>query len=129
MKLGRNEKCHCGSNNKYKHCCLGRNTIQETSSMSPYPIRFFGYNCERPSHQSPLTISEDGLVCMVSEVTQLNQDPVNEGFESDFKIGEWFLSWNSCETIECSGPYTLAEEAFEVARVELGAIRFNQETT
>ncbi|WP_198407973.1 SEC-C metal-binding domain-containing protein [Sulfurimonas gotlandica] len=21
-KIGRNEKCHCGSQNKYKSCCL-----------------------------------------------------------------------------------------------------------
>jgi SEC-C motif len=24
MKIGRNDKCPCGSNKKYKHCCLNK---------------------------------------------------------------------------------------------------------
>lgn len=27
-EIGRNEKCYCGSNKKYKHCCLSRDELQ-----------------------------------------------------------------------------------------------------
>ncbi len=33
-KLGRNDKCHCGSGKKYKKCCLERDLQQQRKSAS-----------------------------------------------------------------------------------------------
>ncbi|PIS35810.1 hypothetical protein COZ78_01315 [bacterium (Candidatus Gribaldobacteria) CG_4_8_14_3_um_filter_42_11] len=30
MKMGRNDPCHCGSNKKYKKCCLGKDERKNT---------------------------------------------------------------------------------------------------
>ena len=31
-KIGRNDPCPCGSNKKYKHCCIGKEETQDTTS-------------------------------------------------------------------------------------------------
>ncbi|MDH4474109.1 MAG: SEC-C domain-containing protein [Fluviicola sp.] len=41
MKLGRNDRCFCGSGKKYKKCCLGKATPPE---LSPSEIFFRRYN-------------------------------------------------------------------------------------
>ncbi len=30
-QIGRNQPCHCGSGNKFKHCCLGKKSIASRS--------------------------------------------------------------------------------------------------
>ena len=42
-KLGRNEKCHCGSGKKYKNCCLQKdleaeNAEEEKAAEDPYEV-------------------------------------------------------------------------------------------
>jgi len=39
-KIGRNSRCPCGSEKKYKHCCFGRETAMRTA---PLPSGRFRY--------------------------------------------------------------------------------------
>jgi tetratricopeptide (TPR) repeat protein len=38
-KQGRNERCHCGSGKKYKHCCLTNDEAAERERIAATPLR------------------------------------------------------------------------------------------
>ena len=33
VRIGRNDPCPCGSGKKYKHCCLGKLSIENATSL------------------------------------------------------------------------------------------------
>lgn len=35
-RIGRNDPCHCGSGKKYKHCCLNRDRVHESTMQPPH---------------------------------------------------------------------------------------------
>ncbi|MGM0760094.1 MAG: SEC-C metal-binding domain-containing protein [Thermodesulfobacteriota bacterium] len=35
-KLGRNDKCHCGSGKKYKKCCMAKDQKQQREAHAPF---------------------------------------------------------------------------------------------
>jgi hypothetical protein len=90
MKLGRNELCPCGSGIKFKKCCNAFN-IDNTN----YPTQIFGY--DRSLSQDPL--------CMVSNITQLNQTDLETSFNTKFPTGSWFITFGAHNDITLYGPY------------------------
>lgn len=34
MKIGRNDPCHCGSGNKYKKCCIAKDTAAHEAELA-----------------------------------------------------------------------------------------------
>ena len=62
MKIGRNDKCPCGSNKKYKHCCANKNVTRESSTpLSMSEQQFLGYSRERLPDESPFDLATDAL--------------------------------------------------------------------
>lgn len=92
--------------------------------QSKQPEQFFGYNKERGPEESPFEISEDGLICMVSRITEENLEVARQESGISFQLGEWFCSTGAHNKTVVHGPFKTSEDAFEFARLEAGAIRF-----
>ena len=143
MKIGRNEKCHCGSGNKYKKCCLSKDEIiqqamdsiarqrdlgtQDEFLNDPELIQYFGYNQVRAENESPFELPEEGLCCMVSSVNRDIQREINS--KLDFPLlqlgkGHWVITANIGHEVKFSGPYDSDQLAMESAREKFGAVRF-----
>jgi len=88
-----------------------------------FPRMFWGYDRERRPGETPFDVPDD-MVCMVSNITPMNQAPVNADTGIDFELGEWFVSTGRCADTVVHGPFDTLNEAFEYARTETGAIRF-----
>jgi hypothetical protein len=138
MKTGRNEKCHCGSNKKYKKCCYLRyqeafNIIKEKAANDlgeddgAELIQFFGYNTPRLEDESPFNLPEEGLCCMVSSVNKDIQREINRDLNYPLlKLGkgQWIITANEGDQVKFSGPYNSQELALDSAQEKFGAIRF-----
>ncbi|OIQ26358.1 hypothetical protein [uncultured Vibrio sp.] len=63
--------------------------------------------------------------CMVSNVVGLNFKEVNEVTDSEFLIGEWFMSVaDKNHNVKIHGPYETMEQAMEYARKTLAVTSF-----
>lgn len=129
MKVGRNSKCPCKSGKKYKHCCLNKTSTNNSSDSEvsdDWPLeQYIGFNRPRPVDYTPFDIDEDAVCCLVSLLSNgsaksLNQMQNTNKFESENVV----VSSGDCANIQIEGPFLSLEEAFEYARVALGAIRF-----
>lgn len=129
-KLGRNEKCQCGSGKKYKHCCLiadAQKAQPESFNEMEYPEQYFGFASPRSAEQHPFDYNPDEVCCVV---TMLSENIVSE-IVAEYQLseqlavpGKWLLSGHIQEKIQFSGPFDDIEKAFEAAREKFGAIRF-----
>tara|TARA_R110002012_G_C11646609_1_gene611089 strand:- start:509 stop:946 length:438 start_codon:yes stop_codon:yes gene_type:complete len=137
MKIGRNEKCPCGSGRKYKQCCLklSKEAFQNTGKTAPAPlnhaddelVQYLGYDTHRDENTSPFDMPEEGLCCMVSSVNKDIQQEINAMVEYPIlKLGQgqWVITANEGERMRFSGPYNSEEEAINSASEKFGAIRF-----
>jgi hypothetical protein len=143
MKIGRNEKCPCGSDKKYKTCCLkkdenvhkamqaiNRQRQQGTKDghlKDPELIQYFGYSTPRGENESPFELPEEGLCCMVSSVNRDIQREINS--QIDFPLlklgkGQWVVTANVDTEIKFSGPFDSQELAMDAAAEKFGAVRF-----
>jgi len=111
MKTKRNDPCPCGSGKKYKKCCL----LADSISSPEYPMQFFGYD-QKSGNPDP--------VCMVSEVTSINQEPIESMYEKTFPIGEWFISFGAHDDVEVIGPITQLEDALDIGKQRYPSISF-----
>lgn len=125
MKIGRNEKCPCGSGKKYKHCCIAK-TDNASAKQSPEPEeQYFGYPDERPARQSPFEIDTQSICCMVTKLNQFAADSLNHPEQKlTFQDGDYIVTSGNCSDIQLEGPYASVEEAFDIAKEKFGAIRF-----
>lgn len=89
-----------------------------------FPKQFFGFNRECRPDESPFDLSEDGLVCMVSELTALNLDDMKKSTNKDWEVGQWFCSTGAHENTVTHGPFESVEDAFDFAQSKFGSIRF-----
>lgn len=96
-----------------------------SAEMSAFPVMYFGYDRPRRVDESPLEISQNGLVCMVSSIAQDNQKPLQESTGIDFQIGQWFASSGAHENAVVHGPFDDANVAMDFASTNFGAVRFN----
>jgi hypothetical protein len=143
MKIQRNQLCPCGSDKKYKKCCLNKDQsmnkviqaisrqraigTQDEYEKKPKLIQYFGYNTPRAENESPFELPEEGLCCMVSSVNRDIQREINS--EVDYPLlklgkGQWVITANIGDQVKFSGPYNSEQLAMESAREKFGAIRF-----
>ena len=54
-------------------------------------IQFFGYSTVAAKDESPFDLPEDGLVCMVSNITEHNRAPINKQTGRAFELDQWFV--------------------------------------
>lgn len=108
MKIRRNALCPCNSGKKYKHCC-----IYFDFDNPDYPIKFLGYDEQDPDP-----------VCLISNITTLNQEAIQEQFKASFPIGSWFISFGSHNYVELYGPYMSAEICVRAVLDEHPQIKF-----
>ncbi|MBO7921516.1 SEC-C domain-containing protein [Alteromonas sp. K632G] len=127
MKIGRNDKCPCGSNKKYKHCCANKNVTRESSTpLSMSEQQFLGYSRERLPEESPFDLSTDGLCCLVMTLDSRKANTLNEMHNTDaFISGMVIVTSGECSNVQMAGPFGSLDEAFEYSRIEHGAIRFH----
>lgn len=88
-----------------------------------FPQMFFGYNRERHPGEMPFDIPDD-MVCMVSNITAMNQADINAHLSNSFEIGQWFVSTGRHSDTVVNGPFSSMDDAFEMARSTLGVTRF-----
>ncbi len=126
MKIGRNDKCPCGSNKKYKHCCANKKIVQEDNNLlSLSAQQFLGYSQERLPSESPFDLTTNGLCCLVMTLDSLKASTLNEMHNTDtFVSGMVIVTSGECSDVKMAGPFDSLDEAFEYARIEHGAIRF-----
>ncbi len=123
MKIGRNEKCPCGSGKKYKQCCL----INDELLRSKYyqePEQHFGYIDKKDIKNNKHALDEKGLVCMICNVTNVNCDIIREESGKDFQIGNWYFSTGAHENTIIHGPFKDKDSAFNQANQVTGASSF-----
>ncbi len=119
MKVKRNDPCPCGSELKYKKCCINNNTIDTNNrpsqdmSFPDFPTQFIGYSRDDVSPFSDEI--DDYVVCMINEVTikmmnQLEQDNID-----GYKIGEYVITSGSCGKIKFYPSQPTVEKAFDYA--------------
>ena len=104
-----------------------RGTREERTAQamqSKQPEQFFGYSRERRPDESPFEVSEDGLVCMVSRITSVNLEVARQQSGLDFQLGDWFCSTGAHSETVVHGPFKTAQDAFDFAHSEVGAVRF-----
>lgn len=89
-----------------------------------WPEQWWGYDRPAAPGDDRLTISIEGMVCMVSNITPVNVDGVRASSGMDFKNGDWFVSANSHQNAKVSGPFKTVEDAFDFGRHEYRAIRY-----
>ncbi len=69
-KIGRNERCPCGSGKKYKHCCANNPQVQKRPSTPEEQLRISLMNAVEKSVKSALdkkkSISELGVFVLLS---------------------------------------------------------------
>lgn len=99
------------------------------AQMSAFPVMYFGYDRQRREDESPFEISQDGLVCMVSNIAQDNQKPLQESTGIDFQMGQWFASSGVHGNTVVKGPFGDAYAAMDFSKANFGAVRFNSAPT
>lgn len=87
-------------------------------------IQFFGYSTEAAKDESPFDLPEDGLVCMVSNITEYNRAPINKQTGRAFELDQWFVSEGAHEETIVHGPFVDEGAAMTFAREHCKAIRF-----
>ena len=100
-----------------------RQRVEQRVVESDFPQMFFGYNRDRHPSETPFDIPDD-MVCMVSNITAMNQADINAQLSIRFEIGQWFLSTGRHGDTVVNGPYSSMEDAFEMARSAFGITRF-----
>lgn len=136
MKIGRNEPCPCGSGKKFKKCCINQINDQQNFDDMPFfdspafdenwPTQFWGYVDVNTSKANEYLLEEDkdGMVCMVSNITSMNIEPVSESTGIEFEIDDWFFSVGAHENTTVYGPFENEGIAMEEASKLTGAERF-----
>lgn len=132
MKIGRNEKCPCGSNKKYKHCCYKSEQINGNNDLSNQhgqtEEQYLGFNRERYPHESPFDINYDSLCCLVMTLTHPKAALLNEMHNTDaFVEGMAIVTSGKCSNTRMAGPFVSLEDAFEYAGLEHNAVRFQSQ--
>ncbi len=108
-KLGRNERCHCGSGKKYKKCCLDADQAKQAAATQPEPSEediLFQDESEdiqdevtdwgepEPEYYAADDFSRDitressGSVFQVDDITSEQDDVVYEWLEAHYSLQE-----------------------------------------
>ena len=87
-------------------------------------FQYFGYDREANSIEEKFSFPDEGLLCMVSEVTPENFFELNNPHKNTFSFGDYFVSSGSCGHIEIYGPFTDVRSAFEFAKKKFGVVSF-----
>lgn len=103
-------------------------TQQSSNAPSLAEQQFLGYSRERLPDESPFDLSTDGLCCLVMELDSLKAKTLNQMHNTDtFISGMVIVTSGECSNVQMAGPFDSLEEAFEYARIEHGAIRFQSQ--
>ena len=89
------------------------------------PGHFLGYSRDRSAEESHFETSDDGLACVVSRITKENLDSVKKETGFSFHINDWVCLSGPHDKLLLQGPFKELEDAFEFARLNFGAVRFN----
>lgn len=100
-----------------------------TKSENLYPeeeglIQFFGYSTESAKNESAFDLPEEGLVCMVSNITEYNREAICKESGRTFTLDQWFVSENEHESTIIHGPFDSENSAFDFGKAHCKAIRF-----
>jgi hypothetical protein len=129
MKVGRNEKCPCGSNLKYKNCCLiieknpFQSSNQEVPQVNDVEI-FHGFTADYED-QGPFEIDFDKACCLVIKANAVIAAEQNRNINFDLvKAGDWFVLAEVNGQTKASYRYDTADDAMDVAKEKFNAARF-----
>ena len=108
---------------------MAKQSAAISGSVNLYPeeeglIQFFGYSTEAAQNESPFDLPEEGLVCMVSNITEFNRTPINNQTGRQFELDQWFVSEGTHEETTVHGPFVDQSIALNFAREHCKAIRF-----
>lgn len=95
------------------------------SSTNAEPIIYWGYNREFSSNGLPCERSDEGLVCSVTEVSEVNLATLQEQ-GLDVCPKQWIVSAVNGSIIH--GPFATREQAFDYGRAEFGAVSYLSDT-
>lgn len=87
-------------------------------------IQFFGYSTEASKNESPFDLPEEGLVCMVSNITEYNREAISKETGRTFELDQWFVSESEHESTIVHGPFDSENVAFDFGKEHCMAIRF-----
>lgn len=87
-------------------------------------ISFLGYDREALTVEEKLGFSEEGLLCMVSEISNENIGHLKTEFNLNCSLGQFFVSTGFCEQVKLHGPFDNIQEAFSFAEQRLGVVSF-----
>ena len=90
------------------------------------PTKFFGFSSAGNPEESLINFDPDpdGLVCMVWCITEANLHEDRQDTGIDLQIGDWLFSTGTHHNVTVHGPFKKPEDAFESARVKVGATQF-----
>lgn len=89
------------------------------------PTEYFGYSKECQPNESPFELPSEGVVCMVSNIVEKNQQQVIETSGINFVLGQWFVSQNNdFNEVTVYGPFEDESEALDYGRERLGVVSY-----
>ncbi|MGF1756522.1 hypothetical protein L4D76_00950 [Photobacterium sagamiensis] len=90
------------------------------------PIEYFGYGRERQPDESPFELSAEGLVCVVSNIVEKNQQPLIQESGIYFALGQWIVSqYNEFHEVTVYGPFDDKLAALDYGREQLGVVSYH----
>lgn len=129
MKTGRNEKCPCGSNLKYKSCCLLEKKRNSTSNERVIPplgdVTILHGFTEKYASMRPFEIDFEHACCLVIKANAQIAAEQNELIQFDMvRPGDWFVIASVNGQTKASYRYDTVDEAMDVAKEKFSAVRF-----
>ena len=94
------------------------------AAANKWPEQYFGYDRARLENESPFDFPEEGLVCMVQNITLVNQAGLQSETGIEFPLGEWICSTGVHENTVVDGPFKLSNDAFKFAETKVNVVRF-----
>ncbi|MFT6908554.1 MAG: hypothetical protein ACJAS1_005256 [Oleiphilaceae bacterium] len=129
MKIGRNEICPCGSNLKYKSCCLATespSTKRDEEHLPPLDevAVLHGFTKEH-AEKGPFEIDFEEACCLVIKADAEIAAQQNQIIQFDMvNPGDWFVIAHVNGQIKTSYRYDTADEAMDIAKEKFEAVRF-----
>lgn len=115
------------ANAELEEMVLGAAALSKAMAKRPEEvglIQYFGYSTDAAEGESAFDFPEAGLVCMVSNITPHNREPISGQTGRAFELDQWFVSEGGHEETRVHGPFINDGEAMSFARENCRAIRF-----
>lgn len=128
MKQKRNDKCACGSGQKYKNCCLNSRHSCHSITQTNYDefdktSVFYGFD-EKYAYVNPFLVDYEDPCCLVIRADEETAAKYNRQFEINvLDAGEWYVV-GGANFHQVSFRFSTAEDAMDKAKEKFAAIRF-----